>query len=95
MPLEKTAIEKIAWLARLNLNNEDIPEYIEQLSNIFNLVEQMNSVDAAAIVPLSHPLELSARLRQDVVMEADQRGAFQSIAPQTEAGLYLVPKVIE
>lgn len=95
MSLNQTDVEKIAHLARLALSEEDVPRYAENISNILELVEQMNQIDTAHITPMAHPLEASARLREDVVTETNQRETFQKIAPQVEAGLYLVPKVIE
>ena len=59
------------------------------------MVERMAAVDTAGVVPMSHPQAVSQRLREDRVTEDDQREQFQSIAPQVEDGLYLVPKVIE
>ena len=58
-------------------------------------VARMDEIDTTAVEPLAHPLDLSARLRPDVVSESDQRELFQSLAPEVERGLYLVPKVIE
>ena len=95
MSLTKTDVEKIAHLARLGINTHDIPEYAQTLSTIFELVEQMNTVDTKDIVPMAHPLDAVQRLRPDVVTETDQRELFQSIAPKTEAGVYLVPQVLE
>ncbi len=95
MSLDKTDVEKIAHLARLAIDEDDIPDYARDLTNIFNLVEQMGQVDTAAITPMAHPLDAHQRLRSDVVKETDQRKLFQSIAPKTEAGVYLVPQVIE
>lgn len=95
MLLNKSDVEKIAHLARLEINEADIPLYANNLSNILNLVEQMNAVDTAGVEPMAHPLDASQRLRPDTITETDQRELFQSIAPQVEAGLYLVPKVIE
>jgi len=95
MSLEKEDVEKIAHLARIALEEETIPKYARELSNILELVEQMNQVDTIDIVPMAHPLDAVARLREDEVTETDQRDHFQTIAPQTEAGLYLVPRVIE
>ena len=88
-------VEKIAHLARISLSEQDIPLYTHNLSDILTLVEQMNSVNTKGITPMAHPLDATARLRPDLVSENNQRELFQSIAPQTEAGLYLVPKVIE
>lgn len=95
MTLKTSEVEYIAHLARININAEDIPDYAHNLSNILNLVATMNEVDTKNISPLAHPLHLSQRLRNDVVTERDQRELFQSIAPQVEADLYLVPQVIE
>lgn len=95
MSLQRSDIEKIAHLARLAVTEEDIPRYVRELSNILQMVEQMNGVDTRAVVPMAHPMEARQRLRADEISEIDQREQFQSIAPQVEAGLYLVPKVIE
>ncbi|MEM7026972.1 MAG: Asp-tRNA(Asn)/Glu-tRNA(Gln) amidotransferase subunit GatC [Pseudomonadota bacterium] len=95
MSLDKSEIEKIAWLARLQINGTDVPAYCDELSNILQLVERMNAVDTTEIEPLAHPLEIAAKLRPDAVTESNQREQFQADAPLTEDGYYLVPKVIE
>ena len=95
MQLKETDIDWIAWLARLSIEREEIPGYVQDLSNILTLIEQMEQVDTDAIEPVAHPLELTARLRDDKVTESNQRDHFQSIAPETANGHYLVPRVIE
>ncbi len=95
MTLDKSDIDKIAWLARFSISQEDIPNYLHDVSNILKLVEKMNSVNTDDIEPLAHPLEITARLRDDKVTETDQREQFQRIAPAVDNGHYLVPKVIE
>lgn len=95
MALTASDVKKIAHLARLAVAGQDIPAYARNLSNIMGLVEQMNAVDTREVTPMAHPLELPARLRPDQISETNQRELFQSSAPQVEAGLYLVPKVIE
>lgn len=95
MSLDKTQVEKIAHLARLQIDPADVPEYATNLSNILDLVEQMDAVDTEGVDPMAHPTDAMQRLREDVVTETDQRDQFQAIAPQVENGLYLVPKVIE
>jgi len=95
MSLNKTEIEKIARLAGLIIDAEAIPDYQHALGNILTLVEQINKVDTAAITPMSHPLEIKARLRRDEISETNQRERFQQLAPAVENGHYLVPKVIE
>jgi len=95
MSLDKQDVEKIAHLARIAINNDDVPTYAQNLSSILDLVEQMNSVDTDDVEPMAHPTDAVQRLREDEVRETNQRERFQSIAPQVEDGLYLVPKVIE
>jgi len=95
MALERGDVEKIAHLARLGLNEADLPRTTDALNSILGLVDQMQAVDTADIEPLAHPLEASQRLRVDQVTEHNQRDAYQAIAPAVENGLYLVPKVIE
>jgi len=95
MALNETEVQKIAHLARLAIHEQDIPDYAHNLSEILALVEKMNQVDTTGIEPMAHPQQVIQRLRDDVVTEVDQRTHFQENAPAVEAGLYLVPKVIE
>ena len=95
MALERRDVENIAHLARLALAEEDVPRYVRELSSILALVQQLQQLDTTGVSPMAHPLDATQRLRADAVTETDHRERFQSIAPQTEAGLYLVPKVIE
>ena len=95
MSIDKSEVEKIAWLTRLAIDKEDIASYCNELTNIVDLMEQMNSVDTTDIAPLAHPLNLSSRLRIDKVTETDQRENFQENAIETKDGYYLVPKVID
>ena len=95
MSLDADEVKKIAYLARLKIDEADVAGYVDNLSNILDLVEQMNEIDTTGVVPMSHPLDAVQRLREDVVTETNQREAFQAIAPATEDGLYLVPQVIE
>lgn len=95
MALERCDVEKIAHLARIGLNEADIPSTTATLNNILGLIDAMQAVDTTGIEPLAHPLEATQRLRADQVTETNQREAYQAIAPAVEAGLFLVPKVIE
>ncbi|AYF88354.1 Asp-tRNA(Asn)/Glu-tRNA(Gln) amidotransferase subunit GatC [Metapseudomonas lalkuanensis] len=95
MALERSDVEKIAHLARLGLNEADIPRTTETLNNILGLIDAMQAVDTDGIEPMAHPLDATQRLRADSVTEENRRDAYQAIAPAVENGLYLVPKVIE
>ena len=95
MSLDQEQVRKIAALAKLKIDDTQITAYQENLSNILELVDQLSAVDTASVEPMAHPLDAVQRLRPDEVTESNQREAFQAIAPATENGLYLVPKVIE
>ncbi|MCC4114437.1 Asp-tRNA(Asn)/Glu-tRNA(Gln) amidotransferase subunit GatC [Aromatoleum toluclasticum] len=95
MSLTTEQVLRIAGLARIELADGDVEATRAKLNGIFGLIEQMQAVDTRGVEPMSHPQDLAQRLRTDVATEADRREAFQRVAPQTEAGLYLVPKVIE
>ena len=95
MSLQKSDVEKIAHLARLSINEDDVPSYADNLSNILNLVDQLNTADTSDISPMAHPQDAAQRLREDEVTETDQRDHLLKNAPKTADGLFLVPKVIE
>ncbi len=88
-------MKKIAHLARLGIDEHDIEAYANDLSNMLNLMVQMGRSNTDGIEPMAHPMDQAQRLRADEVTEHDLHEQFQAIAPQVEAGLYLVPKVIE
>ncbi len=95
MSLSDEQVNEIAHLARLQVDAGAVPDYARNLSDILSFVETMSAVDTTGVEPLAHPLEMPQRLREDAVTEENQREHFQAIAPQVEAGLYLVPRVIE
>jgi aspartyl-tRNA(Asn)/glutamyl-tRNA(Gln) amidotransferase subunit C len=95
MSLTSEEVNRIAWLARLAIDSEKTAAYAQDLSGILDFIEQMSAVNTSAVEPMAHPLDQAQRLRPDAVTEPDQRARFQQLAPAVEAGLYLVPKVIE
>lgn len=95
MTISREDIEKVAVLARIRVDDEQVSALETDLANILDLVDQLSAADTDAIEPMAHPLDAVQRLRPDQVTETDQRAAFQAIAPATENGLYLVPRVIE
>ena len=88
-------MKRIADLAYIEIDKDEAEATLTQLSGIFNLIETMQAVDTSSVEPMSHAQSVVQRLREDEVTETDQRELCQSIAPQVEAGLYLVPQVIE
>jgi aspartyl-tRNA(Asn)/glutamyl-tRNA(Gln) amidotransferase subunit C len=95
MSLKTEDVKNIAHLARLAISEQDVDQYATDLSNILDLVAQMNQVDTEGVAPMAHPMDAAQRLRADEVSEDNQRDKFQSVAPDVEAGLYRVPRVIE
>lgn len=95
MSLNLADVRRIALLARIAVEEDEMPGYLQQLSNILGLVEEMQAVDTTGIAPMAHAQDVMLRLRDDAATETDQRAKFQAVAPQVESGLYLVPKVIE
>jgi len=88
-------INQIAHLARLKIDEKDIPKLKADLGNILSLVDQLQAVNTDDIIPMAHPMDAVQILRKDVVTETNNRDKYQKVAPNTEDGLYLVPKVIE
>jgi aspartyl-tRNA(Asn)/glutamyl-tRNA(Gln) amidotransferase subunit C len=96
MSLTRKDVENIAHLARLAITEAEMPEYVDRLSKILNMVEQLDAADTASVEPMAHPLKDQVqRLRADEILDRDQREKYQRNATRVEAGLYLVPKVIE
>jgi len=95
MALDRTDVEKIAHLARLAVSEKETEVLRAELSGILDLVEQLGAADTGGVMPMAHPLDMHQRLREDVVTEENRRDDYQAVAPQTEDGLYLVPRVVE
>ena len=95
MALTLDDVERIAHLARIEVEPHEAEQVLSQLAGIFRLIEEMQAVDTDGIEPMSHAQDVMLRLRDDAVTETDRHALFQSLAPQVEADLYLVPRVIE
>ena len=95
MALTLDDVKRIAQLARIEVAPAEAGEVLDRMTGIFRLIEEMQAVDTTGVEPMSHAQDVMLRLRDDTVSDSDQHALFQSIAPQVEADLYLVPKVIE
>ena len=95
MSINNNDVEKIAHLARLAIHPDQLETYTSTLSEILDLVEQMNEVDTGGIAAMAHPRDTELRLRADAVTEGNQREKYMQLAPVSENGLFLVPKVLE
>jgi aspartyl-tRNA(Asn)/glutamyl-tRNA(Gln) amidotransferase subunit C len=95
MAIEQNDIEKIAELARIRISDEEIGQVTRRISEILQMVDQLQAADTRNVEPMANPLDAIQRLRPDEVTQGNCRDAFQAIAPAVENGLYLVPRVIE
>jgi aspartyl-tRNA(Asn)/glutamyl-tRNA(Gln) amidotransferase subunit C len=96
MSLTRQDVEKIAHLARLSLTDQELPVYVTSLSNIVNFVDELSRAPTDNVEPMAHPLDgQHQRLRADVVTERDNHEKYQANAPAVQAGLYVVPRVID
>ena len=95
MSLTPEDVSRIALLSRIELSPAERETTREQLNGILGFIEQLQAVETAGIEPMAHAVDVVQRLRPDLVTETDRRADCQAVAPETEAGLYLVPKVIE
>ena len=93
--LSPEEVRRIARLARIEVADREVEQLRGELNGILAMIDQMQAVDTAGIEPMAHPQDMRQRLREDRVTESDRRDLYQSVAPATEDGLYLVPKVIE
>ncbi len=95
MSLNKSEVGKIALLAKLHVNDTDVDEIADRITEILSLINQMQAIDTESVEPMSHPLDAVQILREDVVTETNHRDELQKLAPKAENGLYLVPKVLD
>ena len=95
MSLDPESVRRIALLARIEVTAQELDATCQQLNSILAMVERMQAADTAHVQPMSHAQDMALRLREDEVTEPNQRALLQSIAPETQDGLYLVPRVIE
>ena len=95
MTLTVLDVTRIAQLARIEVDEQQAQQVLAQLQGVFALIEELQSADTRGVEPMSHARDVSLRLREDRATESDARSRFQAIAPRVDAGLYLVPKVIE
>jgi len=95
MALDLAQIRRIADLASIEVTDDEAQRVLDQLNDIFKMIERMQAVDTEGIEPMAHPLGGVQRLRDDVVTVADERAANLANAPAQQDGLFLVPRVIE
>jgi aspartyl-tRNA(Asn)/glutamyl-tRNA(Gln) amidotransferase subunit C len=95
MSISEQDMARVAELARIRLDAADVSDVTRRISGILTMIDQMQAVDTDAVLPMANPLDATQRLREDIIAETDRRAEFLAIAPASEDGLYLVPRVID
>ena len=95
MAISGDSIRDIAQLARLRVEERELPELINSFNACLDLFEALQAAPTEGVEPMANPLDAVQPLREDVVDTTDERDALQAVAPLVEDGLYLVPRVIE
>ncbi|MGV6850627.1 MAG: Asp-tRNA(Asn)/Glu-tRNA(Gln) amidotransferase subunit GatC [bacterium] len=94
MTINTDQIRKAANLSSLALEEESIEHLSNDIQNILDLLDHIQEANVDALEPMSHPLDITQRLRADQVTETNNRDQLQACAHETRHGLYLVPRVI-
>ncbi|MEO0615488.1 MAG: Asp-tRNA(Asn)/Glu-tRNA(Gln) amidotransferase subunit GatC [Pseudomonadota bacterium] len=95
MSIGSDDIEKLAVLARLSFEGDELGDITDKLASIVAFVDQLGAADTASVTPMAHPLDQVQRLRADTPNADIDRARLQACSEATEDGLYLVPRVIE
>ena len=95
MSIDKSDIEHLCNLTKLNLDDEEQSVFLSQMRSILDMIEELQEVDTGDIEPMAHPLQMTQRLRDDEVTEFNDREKYQKNTEFAEDGFYKVPKVIE
>ena len=94
MTLSREDVEKVASLARLEVTEDELDRYAEQLGKIVTFVEQLNDVATDGVEPMAHPLDVHSVLRPDSPSQGITREAALANAPSTDGEFFLVPPVM-
>ncbi len=95
MSIDKATVAKIARLARIHVAEDKREALAGELSNILGWVEQLGEVDTDNVAPMTSVVEVRLPERDDVITDGDCRDDVLANAPETDAGFYVVPKVVE
>ncbi|GAB6138125.1 Asp-tRNA(Asn)/Glu-tRNA(Gln) amidotransferase subunit GatC [Halanaerobaculum tunisiense] len=95
MKLDQETVERVAHLARLELTEEEIEEFTEQLSDILGHAEKLNELDTEDVEPMAHVLPVKNVFREDEVRESLPQDEALANAPEKERGMFKVPQIVE
>jgi aspartyl-tRNA(Asn)/glutamyl-tRNA(Gln) amidotransferase subunit C len=95
MSLDPATVRRIALLARIRLDEAEVPRLQSELNGILGWIEQLNEVDVEGIQPLTGGAQMALKMREDVVTEGGYPEKVLANAPERIDDYYVVPKVVE
>lgn len=95
MSIDKNAVGKIARLARIRVTEDEKEQLAVELSNILTMIEELNAVDTKGVEPMTSVVHMQTPMRDDVVTDGAIPEKIVANAPESTAGFFVVPKVVE
>jgi len=95
MSVDKNEILKIANLAKLKFNDEEIEKFTSQFNEILNYMDKLNEINTENVQPLSHPLDINNVMREDELFNSIETKDALLNAPDKDEQYFKVPKVIK
>jgi len=90
----KTAAH-VAKLARIRVEEKDLPALASEFNTILGFIEQLNEVDVEGVEPMVSVTPMRLKRRVDEVTDGNQQEKILSNAPDAREGFFAVPKVVE
>ena len=95
MSIDTTTAARVARLARIRVDENDLPELADEFNRILGFIEQLQEVDVEGVEPMTSVTPVRLKRRADVVTEGDQQDKVLANAPDAREGFFAVPKVVE
>jgi aspartyl-tRNA(Asn)/glutamyl-tRNA(Gln) amidotransferase subunit C len=95
MSVDQATVRRIARLARIAVDEQEIPHLQSEINAILSFVDELSSVDVEGVEPMTSVIPMTLPMRDDVVTDGEIAPKVLANAPLTEGGYFLVPKVIE
>lgn len=93
-PLSREDVAHVARLARLDVSDDELERFTEQLGAVLEHAADVASLDTAGVPPTAHPLDLANVLRDDTPAPSLDRDEVLAMAPAAEGGRFRVPKIL-
>lgn len=93
--MDLKTVKKVATLARLEMNDQDLEAVQAKVTNIMKFVEQLDEVNTGNVAPLANVVDIKLRLRDDVINDGNQQQKVLANAPEAMEGFFVVSKIVE